>query len=908
MSPDRQCPRCAAALDPQAAVCPTCGAASGADEVTRLPGGTGESQAETMPPAARTSRSETPRSGTASGWLSSSDAISHGRFAPGTVLGGRYRIVERLGQGGMGEVFRADDLKLGQAVALKFVPPELGHDPARLMQLHSEVRMARQVAHPNVCRVYDIDEVDGHTFLSMEYVDGENLASLLRRIGRVPEERAVAIARQICAGVGAAHERGVIHRDLKPANVMIDGAGQVRVADFGLAGVAGEALRAGTPAYMAPEQLAGGEVTAQSDVYAIGLVLYELFTGRRALDAANVAELVQLHDRDDIAPPSSLVSNLSPEVDRAVMRCLQRDPRRRPPSARAVAAALPGGDPLAAALAAGETPSPEMVAAAGTSGVISARAAVAGLGLVAAILLALTLAYQQVMLVNQVPLDRSPDVLADRAQTLLQDLGYPPTDRSVAWGLGLSPIDHLQYLADASASPDRWASLRHPWPAPVFFWYRTSPRLLAPLGSDLTVAAANPPLSFSGQVTLLTDPAGRLAELHVMPPQVDADVPSGGETDWATVFRAAGLSIDAFAAVTPEWVPRVFADERRAWTGSHPDAGLPIRIEAGAYRGRLVHFVIVAPWSRPTRQQPAAASTFDAAISALAGLIMPALMVGAAVLARRNLRLNRGDRRGALEAAAAMFLLQFGGWALVATHVPDVNLEVGRTFDAIGGALFSAAVLWLAYLGLEPFVRRTFPDTLIGWSRLTMGQWRDPRVGRDVLIGILVGLAMTLAFAVHNLLPPLAGQPPPMPITRTLTAFQGFRETIGLTLFQLANALQSAMIGTTGLVLLLLWLKRVWLAAAAAVVAFTPVVLAGMFMPGTPTLDLVMGGIITALFVTVILRFGLLASAAALATHFVLLGAPLTTDLGSWRGGATIWAALLIGGTAAAAVTAAQKE
>lgn len=122
----------------------------------------------------------------ASGWLSSSDAIDHGRFPPGTLLGGRYRIVGRLGRGGMGEVYRADDLKLGQPVALKFLPAEVDRDPARLMQLHSEVRMARQVSHPNVCRVYDIDEVDGHTFLSMEYVDGEELASLLRRVGSSP--------------------------------------------------------------------------------------------------------------------------------------------------------------------------------------------------------------------------------------------------------------------------------------------------------------------------------------------------------------------------------------------------------------------------------------------------------------------------------------------------------------------------------------------------------------------------------------------------------------------------------------------------------------------------------------------------------------------------------------------------
>src|SRR5688572_14276051 len=216
--------------------------------------------------------------GTTTGWLSSSGAIDHGRFEPGTILGGRYRVLGRLGRGGMGEVYRADDLKLGQPVALKFLPPDVDRDPARLTQLHTEVRMARQVSHPNVCRVYDIDELEGHTFLSMEYVDGEDLASLLRRIGRFPEDRGLEIARQICAGLSAAHDRNVVHRDFKPANVMLDGAGQVRITDFGLAGISGEALRAGTPAYMAPEQLSGGEVTPRSDLYALGLV--EVAAGR----------------------------------------------------------------------------------------------------------------------------------------------------------------------------------------------------------------------------------------------------------------------------------------------------------------------------------------------------------------------------------------------------------------------------------------------------------------------------------------------------------------------------------------------------------------------------------------------------------------------------------------------------
>jgi serine/threonine-protein kinase len=158
--------------------------------------------------------------------------------------------------GGMGEVYRADDLRLGQPVALKFLPATLERDPVRLAQFHNEVRLSRQIAHKNVCRMYDIGEADGLPFLTMEYVDGEDLSTLLRRIGRLPEDKALDIARQLCAGLAAAHERGVLHRDLKPANVMIDGHGQVRVTDFGLAAISGQVdqVRVGTPAYMAPEQ------------------------------------------------------------------------------------------------------------------------------------------------------------------------------------------------------------------------------------------------------------------------------------------------------------------------------------------------------------------------------------------------------------------------------------------------------------------------------------------------------------------------------------------------------------------------------------------------------------------------------------------------------------------------------
>ena len=204
---------------------------------------------------------------------------------PGMVVAGRYRIVARVGRGGMGEVYRADDLTLGQTVALKFIAPELAGSPARRDRFVSEVRVARQITHPCVCRVHDIGfhqppGEPAQPYLSMEFVDGEDLASLLRRIGRLPADKAAQVGAQICAGLSAAHAQGVLHRDLKPANIMLDGRGQVRITDFGLAEFAASAddehaprgRIAGTPAYMSPEQLAGRAATIRSDLFALGLV------------------------------------------------------------------------------------------------------------------------------------------------------------------------------------------------------------------------------------------------------------------------------------------------------------------------------------------------------------------------------------------------------------------------------------------------------------------------------------------------------------------------------------------------------------------------------------------------------------------------------------------------------------
>jgi len=308
-----RCPSCDEEMPAGARVCPTC---SGSDTWS--------------------SSERSPRPASGSGGRAPAD-----RFAAGTLLAGRYRIVRLLGRGAMGMVYHAEDLTLEVPVALKFLTFSREGDPDRRELFLNEVRLARRITHPNVCRVYDVGEVGGRHFISMEYIDGEDLASLVKRVGRLSTDRALRIGLEIARGLEAAHAEGILHRDLKPANLMIDGDGHAHVADFGLASrpgsESGSGVIAGTPDYMAPEQI-GGAVSVYSDLYALGLVLYELFTGRKAYERPAVFR----RGRPEPPPPLG-IDGLDLGVERAILACLESDPHDRPGSAAEVAAALARG-------------------------------------------------------------------------------------------------------------------------------------------------------------------------------------------------------------------------------------------------------------------------------------------------------------------------------------------------------------------------------------------------------------------------------------------------------------------------------------------------------------------------------------------------------------------------------------
>jgi len=535
-------------------------------------------------------------------------APAHG-FTPGAILGDRYRIVGLLGSGGMGEVYRADDLKLGQPVALKFLARALASDPVRRERLFAEVRVTRQLSHPNICRVYDIAEHEGMHFLSMEFIDGEDLASLIKRIGYLPHEKAVDIARQLASGLAAAHARGVLHRDLKPANIMIDGGGRVRITDFGLAVAAGDEARtadvSGTPAYMAPEQLAGEGSSVRSDIYSLGLVLYEMYCGRKAFSATSMAELRSQKETRPPTPPSEIRAGIDPIMERVIMRCLERDPALRPASAIQLTSALPGGDPLAAALAAGETPSPEMVAASGLKEGL--RPAVAFVLLLAIALgtIAATFMNSRAVLLERVDAGRPPAFLIERAKEIVRDAGYtaPPETAPTAFTYY---TDFFTYIEAADKSSRRWDRLNEF--TPFVLWYRQSPRPLERTAFLIDRGGASfsdPAFQFSGDVRIRLDSQGRLRTFEAIPPEIAADS-AATAPDWKKLFSLAGFDLSKWKAAAPERNPLFYADARAAWEGVlDGQKAVPVRIEASAYQGKPVSFEIIGPWTRATRTVPA---------------------------------------------------------------------------------------------------------------------------------------------------------------------------------------------------------------------------------------------------------------------------------------------------------------
>jgi serine/threonine-protein kinase len=830
-------------------------------------------------------------------------------FTPGTLIAGRYRVIGLLGHGGMGEVYRADDLKLGQPVALKFLPHGLARDRSRRDRLLGEVRIARQVSHPNVCRVYDIGEFEGEHFLSMEYIDGEDLGSLLRRIGRLPADKALDIARQISAGLAAAHARNVIHRDLKPANVMLDGRGRVRITDFGLASAGdppGAADLAGTPAYMAPEQLAGRPASVRSDIYALGLLLYELYTGTPAFSPSSLAELLAHKEQGAVTPPSEIIDDLDPAIERVIMRATAPDPRARPESVAHLAASLPGGSLLEAVLRAGETPSPELVAASGPReglmpAIVWALVALLAVGATSAV----ALGSSGLLWLRAAP-TRSPEVLADRARELLAALGHPqrPADRASGFEMDL---DYLRYLQ--AQNPSGWrASL--PDPSFIRFWYRDSPRPLEAwrfpfqYGNVSRVTPADPPLAIAGMTLVRLDPGGRLTHLVVVPASAAEDT-GRSEPDWPALLARAGFDSAEWKPADPQRTPPVFADARAAWAGFWPGRpDLAVQLEAAALGGKIVYFQAVHQWTPPARAPEAVLTTAERLSVLAVFAVLGATIVAAAVVARRNLRAGRGDQRGALRLSMFVFAAMMVSWFVGESHVATL-WEIALLLMALSWASLTAGVCWLAYLAAEPFLRRHWPEVLVSWTRLLAGQFRDPIVGRDVLVGCAAGSLLAVIAIGGMQLQERLGLTSDLVFVDVYGAAYGLQKVVPLLVWRAAQGVFAALACLFILLLLRLALGSQWAAVTAFVAAGGAIAAPGSasFLIGFTN-----SAVLLAVFGVLLARFGLLAAVVQFYVWGLFIFFPITTDLGAWHAGAGITALAVFAALALFGLTAALHD
>lgn len=257
----------------------------------------------------------------------------------GTIFAGRYEIIEELGKGGMGKVYRVEDKKIKQEVALKLIKPEVASDKKTIERFSNELKTARMISHRNVCRMFDLGEEKGTHYITMEYVPGEDLKSFIKRARQLTAGTAIGIAKQVCEGLAEAHRLGVVHRDLKPQNVMIDKEGNARIMDFGIArsikgkGITGEGVMIGTPEYMSPEQVEGKDTDQRSDIYSLGIILYEMVTGRVPFEAETPFAVGVMQKSEMPRNPQELNSQIPDDLSQFILRCLEKNKEKRPQSA-----------------------------------------------------------------------------------------------------------------------------------------------------------------------------------------------------------------------------------------------------------------------------------------------------------------------------------------------------------------------------------------------------------------------------------------------------------------------------------------------------------------------------------------------------------------------------------------------
>ncbi|MCJ7565466.1 MAG: protein kinase [Candidatus Aminicenantes bacterium] len=267
-------------------------------------------------------------------------------LATGNIFARRYEVIEELGKGGMGRVYKVFDKKIKEKVALKLLRLEISSDEETVERFSNELKYARKIIHKNVCRMFDLGEEEGTHYITMEYVSGEDLKSVIRMMGRMSPGQAVSITRQICEGLAEAHKLGVVHRDLKPQNIMIDREGKARIMDFGIArslkakGITDGGIIIGTPEYMSPEQVEGKEIDQRADFYALGVILYEMLTGKVPFEGDTPLSIAVKHKTEMPQDPRKINAQVPVDLSLLILKCLEKEKKKRPQSAEEVLSQL----------------------------------------------------------------------------------------------------------------------------------------------------------------------------------------------------------------------------------------------------------------------------------------------------------------------------------------------------------------------------------------------------------------------------------------------------------------------------------------------------------------------------------------------------------------------------------------
>ncbi|MCH7527563.1 MAG: hypothetical protein IID39_09010 [Planctomycetes bacterium] len=548
-----------------------------------------------------------------------------------------------------------------------------------------------------------------------------------------------------------------------------------------------------------------------------------------------------------------------------------------------MAAALPGGDPLATALAAGETPDPEMVANAGEVGGLRPAVAIPCFLAVVLGLIGVAMLNDVIRPYRKAPLPQPPEALAFRAAEVLKNLGYDNPQADHAYGFDYDNA-YINYVKKEDDSPQRWDRLASNRPPAIYFWYRRSPAPLVPPPSFSQVTQQQPPPTQPGMAGVKLDPNGRLVELAIVPTHRANETKEAPEsTDWATLFAEAQLDMASFKSVEPEWIPSVHCDGRAAWEGHFPEQpDTPIRIEAGSYGNKPTFFKIIGPWVPTSGDSRSNESSVTFASYAFV-LIIYCVLLTSIAFARNNWKLRRGDRQGAFRASLAFLLLGVLSWIVGALHVTHPWEQLFRQHVHVGRFLYFACVLWLLYMAFEPYVRRRWPHSLISWTRLLMGRLRDPLVGRDILLGMLVGVGMGLVSRLKYIAPTWFG------------ALPGFQESFDLSTLAMGSSLASAVIYPWFLFVsfwhlfilfaLRVLLRKQWLAICVYIICLTPLFSSSFIRQDFSTIPwsfVVLQAVWLATIALTVLRLGLLALTVAFMVTLRCAELPITADFSTW--------------------------